>query len=120
MAYAQRGPFSLVEQGQPGSRAPSAVPWSSSRGKQLMCIKAGQHSARSPKHYPTWKMNEDRARKRAARLALQQERAEVQSHLEHPPWMVAAYWVGRFHPLSVNPIRWDLQFGLGGVPTSNQ
>ena len=58
------------------------VRWSSSRGKQLMCIKAGQHSARSPKHYPTWKMNEDRARKRAARLALQQERAEVQSHLD--------------------------------------
>ena len=56
--------------------------WSSSRGKQLMCIKAGQHSARSPKHYPTWKMNEDRARKRAARLALQQEGAEVQSHLD--------------------------------------
>ena len=56
--------------------------WSSSRGKQLMCIKAGQHSARSPKHYPTWKMNEDRVRKRADKLALQQEQAEVQSHLD--------------------------------------
>ena len=56
--------------------------WSSSRGEQLMCIKAGQHSARSPKHYPTWKMNDDRVRKRAARLSLEQEQAEVQSHID--------------------------------------
>ena len=56
--------------------------WSSRRGKQLYCIHAGRCSARSPKHYPIELARKALAEKRAAAKALEQERAEVKSHLD--------------------------------------